>query len=161
VTPNVAGQVTEIDVQPNTLEEVGAILFQIERAPYQYKVKQLQSALAEARQKVERLKSNIELASADVKAVTSQLTYAEKRRDDIVQLARSNATTEFRLQDASGQVDLFTAQLAVGRERRMQSWRSDRRSRARTRRSHSLSLSSITQNGSSIRRRSVLPPMVT
>jgi multidrug resistance efflux pump len=51
VTPNVAGQVTEIDVQPNTLVEAGAILFQIERAPYEYKVKQLQAALAEARQK--------------------------------------------------------------------------------------------------------------
>jgi multidrug resistance efflux pump len=82
VTPNVAGQVTEIDVQPNTLEEVGAILFQIERAPYQYKVKQLQSALAEARQKVERLKSNIELASADVKGgyLPAHLRRKEARR---------------------------------------------------------------------------------
>jgi multidrug resistance efflux pump len=33
VTPNVAGQVTEINVQPNTLVKAGAILFQIERAP--------------------------------------------------------------------------------------------------------------------------------
>src|SRR5580704_17969665 len=38
VTPNVAGQVTEIDVQPNVLVNAGTILFQIERAPYEYKV---------------------------------------------------------------------------------------------------------------------------
>ncbi|MGA2255597.1 MAG: biotin/lipoyl-binding protein, partial [Thermoguttaceae bacterium] len=43
VTPNVAGQVTDVDVQPNVLVKAGAILFQIERAPYEYKVKQLQA----------------------------------------------------------------------------------------------------------------------
>src|ERR1700716_570706 len=41
VTPNVAGQVTEIDAQPNVLLKAGAILFQIERAPYEFRVKQL------------------------------------------------------------------------------------------------------------------------
>src|ERR1700674_392920 len=81
VTPNVAGQVTEIDVAPNVLVKAGAILFQIERAPYEYKVKQLQAALAEARQKVEQLKSNVDLATADAKAVASQLSYAGQRRD--------------------------------------------------------------------------------
>src|SRR6202046_4734435 len=50
VTPNVAGQVTEINVQPNTLVNTGSTLFQVERAPYEYKVKQLQAPLAQARQ---------------------------------------------------------------------------------------------------------------
>jgi multidrug resistance efflux pump len=73
VTPNVAGTVTAINAQPNTLVKAGATLFEIERAPYEYKVKQIQAALAEARQKVEQLKANVELAAADVKAASAQL----------------------------------------------------------------------------------------
>jgi multidrug efflux pump subunit AcrA (membrane-fusion protein) len=52
VTPNVSGQVTEIPVKPNVLVKAGTTLFQIDRAPYEYKVRQLKAALAEAKQKV-------------------------------------------------------------------------------------------------------------
>jgi multidrug resistance efflux pump len=117
VTPNVAGQVTEIDVQPNTLVNAGAILFQIERAPYEYKVKQLQAALAEARQKVEQLKSNVDLAAADANAVASQLSYAGKRRDALGKLAQTSATSKLSADEASAQAEMFTAQLAAARAR--------------------------------------------
>jgi multidrug resistance efflux pump len=117
VTPNVAGQVTEIDVQPNMLVKAGAILFQIERAPYEYRVKQLQAALAEARQKVEQLKSNVDLAAADADAVASQLTYAGKRRDALEQLITTNATSKLSADEARAQADMFTAQLAAARAR--------------------------------------------
>ena len=82
VTPNVSGQVTAIPVQPNVPVKAGAVLFQIERAPYEYKVDQLQAALAEARQKVEQLKSNVDLAGADAEAIASQfgLRSEEPRR---------------------------------------------------------------------------------
>jgi multidrug resistance efflux pump len=117
VTPNVAGQVTEIDAQPNVLVKAGAILFQIERAPYEFKVKQLEAALAEARQKVEQLKSNVDLAAADANAVASQLSYAGQRRDALERLLTSNATSKFSADDARAQADLFTAQLAAARAR--------------------------------------------
>jgi multidrug resistance efflux pump len=117
VTPNVAGQVTAIDVEPNVLMKAGAILFHIERAPYEFKVKQLQAALAEARQKVEQLKSNVELAAADLKAVTAQLTLAARRRDDIAKLAARDATSQFRLQDATTQAELLAAQQQAAQAR--------------------------------------------
>jgi multidrug resistance efflux pump len=117
VTPNVAGQVTEINVQANTPVKAGAILFQIERAPYEYKVKQLQAALVEARQKVEQLKSNVDLAAADANAVASQLSFASKRRDALEQLLTTSATSKFSADDARAQADLFTAQLAAARAR--------------------------------------------
>jgi multidrug resistance efflux pump len=117
VTPNVAGQVTEIDVQPNTLVKAGAVLFEIERAPYEYKVKQLQAALAEARQKVEQLKSNVDLAAADADAIASQLVYAGKRRDALEQLVTTNATSKLSADEARAQADMFTAQLAAARAR--------------------------------------------
>ena len=123
VTPNVAGQVTAIDVEPNVLVKSGAILFQIERAPYEYKVKQLQAALAEARQKAAQLKGSADLAAAEVKAVSAQLSLAERRRDDIERLTRTEAATQFRLQDATAQVELLSARLeARGRPASILLW---------------------------------------
>jgi multidrug resistance efflux pump len=70
VTPNVAGTVTSIPIERNQLVKAGTVLFQIDPAPYQAKVKQLQAAVAEARQKVEQLKAQVDLAVADVKGTT-------------------------------------------------------------------------------------------
>jgi multidrug resistance efflux pump len=117
VTPNVAGTVISVPVEPNTLVKSGSILFQIDPVPYEAKVKQLQAAVAEARQKVEQLKAQVELAVADVKGLVSQLDYAEKRRDDIEKLARTNATSQFTLQDAVAKADVLTAQLQPARAR--------------------------------------------
>jgi hypothetical protein len=47
------------------LVKAGTILFQIDPAPYEAKVKQLQAAVAEASQKVKQLKAQVELAVAD------------------------------------------------------------------------------------------------
>ena len=117
VTPNVSGQVTAIPVQPNVPVKIGAVLFQIERAPFEYKVKQLQAALAEARQKVEQLKSNVDLAAADIKAVASQLAYAVKNRDAQVRLVQTNSTAKLNAEQATAQVDMYTAQLVAARAR--------------------------------------------
>jgi multidrug resistance efflux pump len=111
VTPNVAGTVTSIPVEPNVLVKAGTVLFQIDPAPYDAKVKQLRAAVAEARQKVGQLSAQVDLAVADVKGLGSQLDYAEKRRDDVERLARTSATTQFALQDAVAKVDLLTAQV--------------------------------------------------
>jgi multidrug resistance efflux pump len=110
VTPNVAGTVTSIPVEPNELVKAGTVLFKIDATPYDAKVKQLRAAVAEARQKVEQLKAQVDLAVADVKGVGSQLDYAEKRRDDVERLAKTGATNQFALQDAVAKVDGLTAQ---------------------------------------------------
>jgi multidrug resistance efflux pump len=117
VTPNVAGTVTSIPVEPNVFVKAGTTLFQIDPAPYAAKVRQLQASVAEARQKVEQLKAQVELAVADVKGLTSQLDYADKRRDDVEKLARTSATTQFTLQDAVARVELLTAQLQGAKAR--------------------------------------------
>lgn len=117
VTPNVMGTVVSIEVEPNRLVKSGSVLFRIDPAPYETKVKQLKAAVAEAEQKVGQYKAQVDLAVADVKGLTSQLDYAEKRRDDIERLARTSATSEFRFQDAMAQVDLLNAQLQAARAR--------------------------------------------
>lgn len=117
VTPNVAGTVTSVPVEPNVFVKAGAILFQIDPAPYDAKVKQLQAAVAEARQRVGQLKSQVDLAVADVQGLKSQLDYAGKRRDDIEKLAQTSATSQFTLQDAVAKVDLLAAQLQAASAR--------------------------------------------
>lgn len=117
VTPSVAGTVTSVPVEPDVLLKAGTILFQIDPAPYDAKVKQLRAAVAEARQKAEQLKAQVALAVADVKGLGSQLDYAEKRRDDVEKLSRTSATSQFALQDAVAKVDLLTAQLQAANAR--------------------------------------------
>ena len=117
VTPDVAGRVTSISAQPNTLVKAGDVLFEIERTTYANKVRQLHAALAEARQKVEQLKSNVDLAGADAQAVASQLAYAMKKRDAEVQLVQANSTAKITAEAAIAQVDMYTPQLVAARAR--------------------------------------------
>lgn len=117
VTPNVAGSVIAIEAEPNSLVKAGSVLFTIDPAPYRFKVRQLKAAVAEAEQKIDQYKAQVDLAVADVAGLTAQLAYAEKRRDDIEKLARTAASSEFRFQDAVAQVDLLNAQLQAARAR--------------------------------------------
>ena len=117
VTPNVAGTVTSIPVEPNVLVKAGTVLFKIDPAPYEAKVKQLRAAVAEARQKAEQLKAQVDLAVADVKGLESQLSYTEKRRDAVQKLAQDGAIDKFSEQDAIVKVDLATAQLQAASAR--------------------------------------------
>jgi multidrug resistance efflux pump len=50
VTPNVTGQIVAIPVKPNVPMKMGDVLFQIDPAPFQYTVRQLQASLAGAKQ---------------------------------------------------------------------------------------------------------------
>ena len=58
VTPNVTGQIVAIPVKPNVPVKANDVLFQIDPAPFQYKVTQLQAALrrtVQHHQRIERL----------------------------------------------------------------------------------------------------------
>lgn len=111
VTPNVAGEVVAIPVKPNVSVKMGDVLFQIDPAPYKYKVTQLQASLAAARQQTEILKSNYEQATANVAGLTAQLAYNAKRLADIQKLAFDDANTQFQAQDKQVQFETVSAQL--------------------------------------------------
>jgi multidrug resistance efflux pump len=117
VTPNVSGQVVAIPVALNVFVKSGTTLFQIDRAPYEYKVRQLKAALAGARQSVEQLKANVGAAAADVKALQAQWERADKRRADLEQLGSRQATSEFRVEDAVAEAHALAAQLEAAKAR--------------------------------------------
>ncbi len=111
VTPNVSGEITSIPVKTNVLVKVGDVLFQIDPAPYQYKVTQLRASLAAASQQTQILKSNYEQATANVAGLDAQLKYNAQRLSDIQKLSMSGINTEFKLQDTQVQYETVSAQL--------------------------------------------------
>jgi len=115
VTPNVTGQIIAIPVKPNVPVKTGEVLFQIDPAPFQYKVAQLKASLAGARQQAEILKSNYEQATANVTGLTAQVEFNTKRNADIQKLAAEGANTEFQAQDRQNQYETSLAQLNVAK----------------------------------------------
>lgn len=117
IVPNVTGEVTEVGVQPNVPLKAGDLLFRIDPTPFRFKVDDLQAQLVSAKQRAEQLKVDLDAANADLEAVTGQLRFAEKRRNDIAELARKDASSQFRLQDEERQVVTLTGQEAAARGR--------------------------------------------
>ena len=117
VIPDVPGRVIAIPVQAGSWVKAGDVLFEIERAPFSYRVNQLRAALAEAQQRVERMKADVAASEAEGNAITAQIGPARQRRDDLQRLASANATSQFQLQDANKQVDILTAQLEAANAR--------------------------------------------
>jgi len=115
VTSNVTGQIVAIPVKPNVPVKTGDVLFQIDPAPFQYTVKQLQASLAAARQQTQILKSNYEQATATVVGLDAQFKYNTKRLADIQTLYASGANTEFKEQDTQVQLETVTAQLSAAK----------------------------------------------
>jgi len=111
VTPNVTGQIVTIPVKPNVPVKANDVLFQIDPAPFQYKVMQLQASLAAAKQQVEILKSNYEQATANVSGLTTQVAFNKQRNADIQKLAEEGANTQFQAQDNQNQYETALAQL--------------------------------------------------
>jgi multidrug resistance efflux pump len=115
VTPNVTGQIVAIPVKPNVPVKANDVLFQIDPAPFQYKVAQLQASLAAAKQQTEILKSNYEQATANVTGLTAQVAFNAKRLADIQKLAAEDANTQFQAQDRQNQYETALAQLNVAK----------------------------------------------
>src|SRR5258705_10763105 len=111
VTPNVTGQIVAIPVKPNVPVKANDVLFQIDPAPFQYKVTQLQASLAAAKQQTEILKSNYLQATASVTGLTAQVAFNKQRNADIQKLAAEGANTQFQAQDNQNQYETALAQL--------------------------------------------------
>lgn len=115
VTPNVSGQIIALPVKPNVPVKAGDVLFQIDPAPFKYKVRQLEASLAAARQQVEILKENYVQATASVAGLTAQVAFNAKRLTDIERLAAEEANTQFQAQDRRNAYETVLAQLNVAK----------------------------------------------
>jgi multidrug resistance efflux pump len=111
VIPNVSGQIVAIPVKTNVPVKAGATLIQIEQAPFQATVTQLEASLAQAKQQAKQLVSNYQQATANVEGLTAQAAYNQKRMADMEKLTSQQAQSEFKMQDTQVQYETAKYQL--------------------------------------------------
>ena len=80
IVPQVAGQVVEVPVKPNTPVRRGDVLFRIEPRPYQYQVDKLEAVLAAAGVNVNQLRERLSGAEAGVEQARAPLERLLDRR---------------------------------------------------------------------------------
>ena len=95
--------------------KAGAVLFQIDPKPFQFKVAQLEASFAQAQQQARQLKASYEQASANVEGLTAQLAYNTKRLADVQKLTTEGANTEFKEQDNQVQAETVNYQLQAAK----------------------------------------------
>jgi multidrug resistance efflux pump len=86
--------VTAVLVEPDVPVKKGQPLFQFDRRPYEYSVRQLEAQLAKAKQNVQVMKADIEAAAQKVAKLKSEILYAEFQRKLSTDLTRQGAGPE-------------------------------------------------------------------
>ena len=86
--------VTDVLVEENMPVKKGQPLFQFDRRPYEYKVRQLEAQLAEAKQNVLVLQSNVEAATQTATRAKVELDYQQYQQGLFDKLAKEQAVRE-------------------------------------------------------------------
>lgn len=86
--------VTAVLVEPDVPVKKGHPLFQFDRQPYEYNVRQLEAQLAKAKQNVLVMKADIEVAAQKVARLKDELVYAEFQQKLTTDLTRQGAGPE-------------------------------------------------------------------
>ena len=118
IAPNVAGPVTEIEVEPNQEVREGDVLFRIDNTTQQAEVARLQATLGSAQSAADQLITDRTASEADIASLEAQLAFGIQRRDDIIQLAERGASPEFQLQEAISTIEQLEAGLRAARARK-------------------------------------------
>ena len=86
--------VTAVLVEEDVPVKKGQPLFQFDRRPYEYKVRQIEAQLAEARQNVEVLKLDVEVASQNATKAKVELSFTQYQKRMFDKLAQEQAVRE-------------------------------------------------------------------
>ena len=96
--------VTAVLVKPNEPVRKGQPLFQLDRRPYEYQVRELEAELAKAKQNVQVLKADMDVSAQKVVQLKSELVYARYQQKLSTDLARRGAGPEEDAQKWTAQV---------------------------------------------------------
>jgi multidrug resistance efflux pump len=86
--------VTEVLVEEGAPVKKGDVLFQFDRRPYEYKVKQIEAQLAEARQNVAVLRADVEIATHKAQRAKVEADYERFQKGIFDKLAQQQAVRE-------------------------------------------------------------------
>jgi multidrug resistance efflux pump len=96
--------VTAVLVEPNLPVKKGQPLFQFDRRPYEYKVKQFEAQLAKAKQDVLVLKADTQINAQKIARLKAELDFARYQQKLTADLARQGAGPEEDAQKWAAQV---------------------------------------------------------
>jgi multidrug resistance efflux pump len=105
IVPNVAGQVTSIDVEPNLPVNKGDLLFTIDPEPFEIAVSLAEASLLRVKAQAAQDKDALDNAIAQLKQVQAAATLAQARYDDDAQLVESGTITVNRLERREASLD--------------------------------------------------------
>jgi len=97
-------RVTAVLVEPNVPVKKGQPLFQFDRRPYEYKVRELEAELAKAKQDVKVLKADTEVSAQKIVKLKSDMSYARYQQKLSTDLAGRGAGPEEDVQKWTAQV---------------------------------------------------------
>jgi multidrug resistance efflux pump len=92
IVPQVGGQVIDVPVVANTPLREGAVLFQIDPAPYQYEVDRLEAKLAAANTSLSQLSKRLAAAEAATSQANADVSASESEYDRQAQQQRDQAS---------------------------------------------------------------------
>src|SRR5208283_3274924 len=98
--------VTEVLVQDNDRVTKGQPLFQFDRRPYQDQVAQMEAQLAQAKQNVDVLKADVDIAAHKVALTLAQLTYERYEKHAYDRLVKENSAAAEDVQKWQSRVDV-------------------------------------------------------
>ena len=104
--------VTAVLVEPNVPVKKGQPLFQFDRRPYELKVQQLEAQLAKAKQNVQIMKADTQLAAQKVARLRYQVEFARYQQKLSTTLASQGAGPEEDAQKWKAQVGADEAAIA-------------------------------------------------
>ncbi|MBP9903404.1 MAG: HlyD family secretion protein [Verrucomicrobiota bacterium] len=101
--------VTAVLVEPNQPVKKGQPLFLFDRRPYEYKVQQLEAQLAQAKQNVQILKADIDVADQKLAKTQSETVFAKYQQNLAASLAAKGAGPEEEAQRWDAQLKVNEA----------------------------------------------------
>jgi multidrug resistance efflux pump len=103
--------VTDVLVEQNELVKKGTPLFQLDRRPYEYKVKELEAKLAAARQDVLISDADVTVSEQKVVRLESELAYAQYQLELSTNLAGQGAGPQEDVEKWAAQVAVYEADI--------------------------------------------------
>jgi multidrug resistance efflux pump len=100
VAPRVEGQVVNVHVRENQAVRQGALLFEIDRRPFQHRVDLLVAKRVNAVQQVAQLESDLSAAKAEDQQLVAEEAYARVVYNEEKEIYKQQATTERKYLDA-------------------------------------------------------------
>jgi multidrug efflux system membrane fusion protein len=111
IAPEVSGPIATLPISDNQKVEAGAILFTIDREPFELALQREESALEFAKATLKRVQDQLGMATSEIELNQASLVDATKTRDRILELSKEGALSQQALSDAQKQFEVALAKV--------------------------------------------------